>query len=403
MPHKHYEQLLEPIHIGKVKLKNRIMKTGAGTSFINEDGQVGNRIIGFYETLAKGGVGLVTVESTGVDYPAGTHHPSVQLHLENDSYLPGYRKLTDAVHAYNCPVFIQLFHSGPWHPQSWTGIQPISSSALPKSQLPNQHLDEPRAVSRKEIKALVEKFTDAAERAHKSGFDGVEINASSTHLINSFLSPGWNRRNDNYGPQSLENRSRFLVEIITSIKAKMGKDFPVSVLLTGVEYGLPKGTNLHDACGFAQISEQAGADAIQIRGYGYKKYESIHPGPEQLMRPKPVNPLPEDLDWSRDGAGAFVPLAAAVKKVVSIPVIIVGRLNHEIGASILNRGEADIIAMNRQLLADPELPLKVASGRFDEIAACTGCLHCWSRRRQNLTIECQINSNLGKEREFLER
>lgn len=399
MTYKAYERLLEPVYIGKVRLRNRIMKTGAGTSFINEDGSVGNRIIGFYETLAKGGVGLVTVESTGVDYPAGTHHPSVQLHLENDSFISGYKRLTDAVHKHNCPIFIQLFHSGPWHPQSWSGIQPISSSALLKSQLPNQHLDEPREVSKEEIHVLVEKFTDAAERAYKSGFDGVEINASSTHLINSFLSPGWNRRNDEYGPQSLENRSRFLVEIITSIKARMGKDFPISILLTGVEYGLPKGTNLKDACGFAQISEQAGADAIQIRAFGYQRYESIHPGPEQLLHPEPVNPLPEDLDWSKGGAGAFGPLAAKVKKVVSIPVIVVGRLNHEIGELILSRGEADIIAMNRQLLADPELPLKVASGRFDEIASCTGCLHCWSRRRQNRTIECQINSRLGKESE----
>ena len=149
------EKILTAIHIGKGELPHRIMKTGAGTSFIGENGRVGNRIIGFYETLAKGGVGLVTVESTGVEFPTGTHHPSVQLHLENDSYIPGYQKLTDAVHKHNRPVFIQLFHSGPWHPQSWTGIQPIAASALPKDQLPNPHLDEPREVSREEIQIMV--------------------------------------------------------------------------------------------------------------------------------------------------------------------------------------------------------------------------------------------------------
>ncbi|MEJ2135654.1 MAG: FAD-dependent oxidoreductase [Desulfofustis sp.] len=395
------EKILTPIHIGQVTLPNRIMKTGAGTSFIGENGRVGNRIIGFYETLAKGGVGLVTVESTGVEFPTGTHHPSVQLHLENDSYIPGYQQLTDAVHKHNRPVFIQLFHSGPWHPQSWTGIQPIAASALPKNQLPNPHLDEPREVSGEEIEILVEKFVDAAERAKKAGFDGVEVNASSTHLINSFLSPGWNRRQDEYGCQNLENRSRFLVEIITGIKGRLGRDYPVSVLLTGVEYGLDKGVTLEDSCGIAQIVEKAGADAIQVRGYGYRNYEFIHPGPEQLFYPEPIDPLPPELDWGKNGAGAFVPLSAAFKKVVSVPVIAVGRLDPEMGESILEKGEADIIGMNRRLLADPELPRKVAGGRLDEIAPCSACLYCWSRRRRNLPIRCRVNSRLGNERELI--
>ncbi len=400
---KKIEKLLEPVKIGKVQLRNRIMKTGAGTSFIGENGQVGDRIIGFYEALAKGGVGLVTVESTGVDFPAGIHHPSVQLHFENDSYLPGYSNLVQAVHDQGCPVFLQLFHSGPWHPMKWSGIQPVSASALSKEELPNPHLDEPREITKEEIKALVGKFADAAERAKKAGFDGVEVNASSTHLINSFLSPGWNRRKDEYGPQTLENRARFLVEIITAIKDRLGRDYPVSVLLTGVEYGIAKGIQLVDACGFGRLVEKAGADAIQIRGYGYRDYEFIHPGPEQLLYPEPIDPLPEELDWRLKGAGAFVPLSEALKKHVSVPVIAVGRLNPELGETLLLQGKADIIAMNRRLLADPQLPLKIANGTPEEIAPCTGCLYCWSRRRRNLTIKCRINSRLGRERELMAR
>lgn len=397
MSSKNFQKLLEPFQIGRVRMRNRIMKTGAGTSFIEADGQVGDRMIGFYETLARGGVGLVTVESTGVDFPTGIHHPSVQLHFENDSYLPGFQRLTEAIHRQDCPVFIQLFHSGPWHPQSWSGVQPIAASALPKSELPHQHLDEPRSVTREEIRGLVETFADAAERVKRAGFDGVEVNTSSTHLINSFLSPGWNRRTDEYGPQNLENRSRFLVEIVLAIKARLGKAFPVSVLLTGVEYGVPDGIVLEDSCGFAQLLEKAGVDAIQVRGYGYRLYEAIHPGPEQLIHPKPVDPLPEGLDWTRGGAGAFVPLAAEFKKIVSIPVITVGRLDPVLGEVILREGKADIIGMNRPLLADPELPLKVASGRVDDIAACKACLYCWSRRRKNLTIQCRTNPSLGRE------
>jgi 2,4-dienoyl-CoA reductase (NADPH2) len=110
--------------------------------------------------------------------------------------------------------------------------------------------------------------------------------------------------------------------------------------------------------------------------------------------------MPAELDWSRDGAGAFAPLSEALKKIVSIPVIAVGRLSPELGESLLEQGKTDFIAMNRRLLADPELPLKVASGRLDDIAPCTACLYCWSRRRRNLTIQCRINSRLGREREL---
>jgi 2,4-dienoyl-CoA reductase (NADPH2) len=396
----HHQNLLAPIEIGRVKLRNRIMKTGAGTSFIEKNGQVGDRMIGFYEALAKGGVGLVTVESTGVDFPAGIHHPSVQLHFENDSYLPGFQKLTEAVHKQHCPVFIQLFHSGPWHPQSWSGVQPIAASALSKKELPHPHLDEPRSVTEAEIKTLVDRFADAAERAKRAGFDGVEVNTSSTHLINSFLSPAWNRRTDRYGPQNLENRARFLVDIVSAIKSRLGQDYPVSVLLSGAEYGVPNGIVFEDACGFAMLLEKAGVDAIQVRGYGYRRYEFIHPGPEQLLYPEPIEPLPKELDWSKNGAGAFVPMAEAFKKILSVPVITVGRLDPDLGEAILRAGKADIIAMNRRLLADPDLPLKVAEGRLDDIAPCTACLYCWSRRRQNLTIKCRINARLGREREL---
>ncbi len=394
-----YRKLLEPHHIGKVKIRNRLVKTGAGTSFIETDGQVGARIIGFYEALAKGGTGLIIVESTGVDFPLGIHHPSVQLHLEDDRFIPGYRRLTESIHRQDCPIFLQLFHSGPWHPSKWSGIQPIASSSLSKSLLPNPHLDETREITQTEIIDLVKKFADASDRAYEAGFDGVEINASSAHLINSFISRAWNMRKDEYGPQSLENRARFLVQIVAEIKKRRGDGFAVSVLLTGAECGIANGTTIDEACGIAKIVEDAGIDALQIRAYGYGKYHFIHPGPEQLLFPEP-GPLPGYLDWSKGGAGAFVPLSEAVKKVVSIPVIVVGRMDPELGESVLRGGKADFIGMNRRLLADPELPHKVASGRLQDIAPCTACCYCWHTRRQNQPIRCRINSSLGREYEL---
>lgn len=394
-----YKNLLEPGYIGNVRLRNRIIKTGAGTSFIEADGQVGERIVAFYESLAKGGVGLIIVESTGVDYPTGIHHPSVQLHLEDDRYIPGYRHLTESVHNHDCPVFLQLFHSGPWHPSIWSGIRPIAASSLSKEQLPNPHLDEPREASKTELSELVRKFADAAWRAQQAGFDGVEINASSAHLINSFLSRAWNRRNDEYGPQTLENRARFLVQLLSEIKERTSSRFAVTVLLTGMEAGLDEGTTIEEACGLARIIEAAGADAIQVRAYGYRHYHFIHPGPEQLMFPEPDR-LPPQLYWRKGGAGAFIPLSEAMKQAVSVPIIAVGRLDPELGQAVIRRRKADFIGMNRRLLADPALPRKIKEGRPADIAPCTACCYCWHTRKQNQPIRCRINSSLGHEREL---
>ena len=128
--HQGFRRLLEPAYIGKVRTRNRMIKTGAGTSFIEKDGRVGEAIKDFYEALARGGVGLIIVESCGVEYPLGVHHIPVHLHLEDDRYIPGYGELADVIHRHGCPAFLQLFHSGPWHPRAVTGLTPVSSSAL---------------------------------------------------------------------------------------------------------------------------------------------------------------------------------------------------------------------------------------------------------------------------------
>lgn len=395
-----FKKLLEPYHIGRVKTRNRILKTGAGTSFIEKTGFVGETMKGFYGSLAKGGVGLITIESTGVDFPLGIHHGEVQLHLDDDKYISSYHELTEVIHQYDCPVFIQLFHSGPWHPTKWMGLQPIASSTLSKSELPYPHLDPPRGLTVPEIQEVINKFARGAERAQKAGFDGIEINASSAHLINSFLSRVWNKREDQYGYKDMDSRSLFLVEIIREIKRRLGQDFPITVLITGLEVGVDKGTTPEEAQGFARILQDVGVDAIQVRAFGYGVYNFIHPGPEQMLVPEPPEPLDKRLDWSRKGAGAFVPLAEALKRAVNIPVITVGRIDPLLGEKILQQGKADIIGMHRWLLADPELPNKIAAGKSDNVAPCTACLYCWYRRRQNQPIQCRINAALGHENEY---
>ena len=150
---------------------------------------------------------------------------------------------------------------------------------------------------------------------------------------------------------------------------------------------------------FARLAQEAGADAIQVRAHGYGHRGGLLQ-PDRLFYPEMPKPLPKDLDWSHKGVGAIIPLAQAVKKVVSVPVFAACRLNPALGEKLLRQGDIDFVGMTRRLLADPELPNKVAAGRLEDINPCTGCLYCMDVRLHNIPIRCRINANLGREREF---
>jgi 2,4-dienoyl-CoA reductase (NADPH2) len=395
-----FEKLLEPSFIGKVRIRNRIIKTGQGTSFIEPTGYVGEQAKAYYETMAKGGVGLLIVESCGVEYPLGVHHPPVQFHLDDDQYIPSYSELTQVVHKHGCPIFLQLFHAGPWNP---TGKLPKrdtkAASTLTEGELPGPGFAVPRGVSLGEVEELIEMFVKAAERAYKAGFDGVEINGATCHLINSFFSRIFNRREDEYGYATLENRARFMTKTVSAIKKRLGPDFPVIALVNIAEYGDGKATSVEEGAEFAKLLQGAGADVIQVRAHGYgHRGGLLHP--DRLFYPEPPKSLPKGLDWSRKGVGATIPLVTAVKKVVSVPVFTACRLDPDLGEELLRQGKLDFVGMTRRLLADPELPNKVAAGRLEDINPCTGCLYCMDVRLHNSPVRCRVNANLGREREF---
>jgi 2,4-dienoyl-CoA reductase (NADPH2) len=395
-----FQKLLEPSYIGKVKTRNRIIKTAQGSSFIEPTGYVGEQAKAYYETMAKGGVGLLIVESCGVEFPLGIHHFPVQFHLDDDKYIPSYFELTEVIHKHGCPVFLQLFHAGPWNP---TGLLPKrdtkAASTLTQSELPGPGFAIPRGVSPAEIEDLIQMFVKAAERAKKAGFDGVEINAATCHLINSFYSRIFNKRDDEYGQAQIENRARFMNRIIGDIKKQAGADFAVTALINIAEYGHEKATPIEEGVQFARLAQEAGADAIQVRAHGYGHRGGLLQ-PDRLFYPEFPKPLPKDLDWSHKGVGAIIPLAKAVKKVTSVPVIAACRLDPVLGEKLLQQGDIDFVGMTRRLLADPELPNKVAAGRLEDINPCTGCLYCMDVRLHNTPIRCRINANLGREREF---
>jgi 2,4-dienoyl-CoA reductase (NADPH2) len=242
-------------------------------------------------------------------------------------------------------------------------------------------------------------FVKASQRAKKAGFDGVEINAATCHLINSFYSRIFNKREDEFGCASLENRARFLNRIIIDTKKQLGTDFAVTALINIAEYGHEKATTFEEGVQFARLAAEAGADAIQVRAHGYGHRGGLLQ-PDRLFYPEFPKPLPKDLDWSHRGVGAIIPLAQAVKKVVSVPVIAACRLDPVLGEKLLQQGDIDFVGMTRRLLADPELPNKVAAGNLEDINPCTGCLYCMDVRLHNTPIRCRINANLGREREF---
>jgi 2,4-dienoyl-CoA reductase (NADPH2) len=315
--------------------------------------------------------------------------------------IPSFSKLAAVAHKYGTPIFIQLIHSGPWNP---TGLRNLTnarcSSTLTKDQLPGSDFVETKEMTLEEIAMVQEMFIKAAERAYKAGFDGVEINAATCTLPNSFISRVFNRRTDQYGEATIENRARFVAEIISGIRKRLDPKFAVTAIINAAEYGNPRATPIEEGVQFARIFQDAGAEAIQVRGHYYGHRDGLM-HPDRFWYPEfPANP-PKDLDWSNKGKGAYLPFAVAVKKAgVTVPVISAARLDPALGEKALREGKIDFVGMTRRILADPELPRKVIENRLEDIRPCLGCLYCMDVRLQNKYVMCRVNPQINREREL---
>ena len=390
-------RLLEPLQVKQVTLRNRIVKPAQVLGFAAEDGNAGPMLIDFYASLAKGGVGLIIVESSCVDYPIGGKGQN-RLRIDDDAFIPSFSRLAETIHGHGCPTFLQLSHNGP--AGHFSDLQPLAASALSADEIPisdpRVKYDPPRAMTLADIERAVEKHAEAAWRAKQAGFDGVEVHAGHSYLLNSFLSRAWNRRDDDYGCQTLETRARFAAEIVRAIRTRVGPDFVVGMRVNGEEWGHEQGITPAESRGFAKLLESAGLDIIHVTGwgYGYGAYSWVQ-YPEQLLYPEPRVPLAKLVRKP----GVIASRAAGIKEAVSIPVIAVGSLGPELGEWILRQGMADAIAMGRRLMADPELPRKLAEGRSEDIRPCMACLECRTAFQKYRPISCRVNAALGKERE----
>lgn len=401
---KRFRKLMEPGYIGVVRTRNRLLKTGSSPGFYPwEDGYIQQEAIDIYEAWARGGAGIVTVGAAPLGVPPGRGYA-----LDDDKYLPRMAKLTEVIRKYDCPAFLQTFHLGPMLPPflAASGLQSLAASSLSRSELPLPHLAVPKELTVGEIEGIVEAFGDQVERAKEAGFQGIELNAGCNHLLNSFLSRAWNKRQDAYGVGSLESRTKIVVDIIREVKRLNGRDFAIIALINGAEPGLERGMTPEECQGIAKILQAAGADAIHVRVefYSRPKDPSLRDStqfPDIALYPETPFPLDvREVDDSHHGAGGWVPPAIAVKRAVSIPVIAVGRLDPELSEELLLRGAVDFVSFNRRLMADPELPNKIAEGRVEDIRPCTGCLTCFDNNEQGNPPLCQVNAAFGKEKEY---
>jgi 2,4-dienoyl-CoA reductase (NADPH2) len=397
-----FKKLAEPIYIGKVRLKNRMMKNGTGLFWDDPTtgGFMNDRNIAFFEALAKGGVGLVVAATSPLQEGS-----LPGFRIISDEYIPGYRKLADAIHKYDCPAFLQLFHLGGMSPLFFKAPPGVSASSIPKNKSPRPYFEVAREITISEIHEVIERFAKAAERTKKAGFDGTELNGACNHLLNSFLSRAWNKRQDEYGCQSMETRARIFIEIIKEIKRLNGKDWPIIALMNGMEVDLKDGITIEESKQFAKMFEQAGADAIEIRAEYYtwvnddKRRDSTH-FPDVYFYPEHPSSLDDLVERRGEGAGANLLMAAEIKKAVSVPVIVMGKMDWKIGEKAIRKGKVDIISMNRRLFADPELPKKVLEGRIEDINPCTSCMTCFNFGEHFQPVACRVNPAFGHEREY---
>lgn len=414
-----YEKLFSPIKIGNCEIKNRIAMAPMLMGFGQFDGTVTEKMLDYYEERAKGGTGLIITEITRINDMTGAG-AFAQLAASQDYHIESLKTLADRVHKHGAKIMVQLHHPGRQNVGLLIGTVPLSirinkiwkgyaklvfkvaptagkflikhnivlSSVAPSKVEPSYFSGgRIRALRHKEVKKLIQQFIEGAVRVHKSGCDIVMLHASHGYLIQQFLSPHTNRRQDEYGG-SLENRMRFLTEIIQGIKERC-PGFPIVVRLTvdecydrigkaGVGYGLDEGVKM------AEMLEKAGVDAIDVSSGAYDTFNYW------------LEPMSFELGWRKH-------MAKAVKDKVKIPVIAANLIRDPKQAeSQLKAGDQDIISLGRPHIADPYWAAKAEEDKGDQIKRCICCLYCIESMQENAYIGghglCAVNPFVGREK-----
>ena len=369
-----FDNLFQPGWIGQMKLRNRIVMPAMRTCYGAQESYVTRRLRNYYEARARGGVGLIILETSYIH--AGGRTSTNQLAISDDKFIPGLSELAQVIQRHGAKVAVQLQHGGRRASSQLTRTQPIAPSSIPSigGEVPKEATDD-------DIAGIITSFARAAQRAKQAKLDAIEISATTYGLIGQFMSRASNKRQDTYGGD-LRNRARLLVKVIEAVREAVGADYPILCRLNGKEEeGIEDGITVEEAQEIARVAQDAGAQTIDVFA-----------GSSGSPIPVTAQPLIEPL---------LVYLAEGIKKVVNVPVITAGgSISPEAGESILKERKADFIAMGKALIADPELPNKAASSRLGDIVPCILCMGCVDKIFSDIPVKCSVNAQVGRETEY---
>ncbi len=376
-------KLLEPFTLANVTLKNRIVMPPMCTRLAAPDGSVTTKMVKYYSERAKGGAGAVIVEYSYID-ELESRAAVCQLGVYSDHLIPGLNNLAESIQFYDTVAILQICHAGRQTTSSIIRRTPVAPSPI-RSRVTSvagltSYSETPRELQTSEIERIQDSFAQAARRARQAGFNGVEVHGAHGYLLSQFLSPYTNRRGDKYGVD-LKGRALFALETIERVRGAVGPDFVVGYRVSADEF-VEQGIALGEVVEFAQLVEQAGVDYVHVTG-GIG--ESAHHQAQPIYVER----------------GHLLHLAERIRSSVEIPVIAVGSLDAETAEQALQRGAADLCAMGRALIADPELPNKIVQGKPADIRPCIrGNEGCVSGFFSGHSVKCEVNPSAGREERF---
>lgn len=365
-------KIFEPAKIKNMEVKNRIVMPAMHLGFC-ENGFITERFIEFYKMRAKGGVGTIIIGGCAVDeYSGGL--PNF-VFISSDKFISGLKKFTKEIHKFNTKVICQLYHAGRYAFSIVIGKQPLSSSSVPSKFTG----EVPKEMTKEEIEMTIKNICKAAERAKEAGFDGIELLGSAGYLINQFLSPLTNKREDEYGG-SFENRLRFPKELIQEVRKTVGENFPIFMRMSGDDF-MPGSNTVEENKIIAKEYEKAGIDILNITG-----------GWHETKVPQISTFTPQ---------AGFVYLAGFIKENVNIPVIACNRINDLfLAEKILRDNIADFAGMARAFIADAEILIKAKNKKFENIRKCVACNQgCFDSVFEVKPVTCLVNPEAGREKE----
>ena len=395
MTEPHFNALLAPGRIAGLELSNRVFLPAMDMNLCVE-GEISDGEIAHYTARAAGGTALVITGTGAVAWPVGAtsrHQPA----FSDDKFIPGIRRLADSIHAVGGKLCMQLCHHGKTASVDTADGRPQLVPSLLDSKPDLSALrDNPmselmglatatqgkkatyKIADEDDLAWVIDQFAQAARRVKQAGVDAIEIHAAHGYLLSTFLSRGYNKRDDRWGG-SLENRARLTCEVVRAIKRVVGDDYPVLVRVNGFEFGLEDGLTPDETARASALIEEAGADAIHVSANAHNPFADFTQGP-----------LPSEVAQYRE-------YTKIVKQHVTIPVIAVGRMLPEIADEMLALGECDFVSMGRQLLADAELVNKIREGQRASVRPCINCYVCVEQNFFDGNPKCAVNPALCNE------